>query len=200
MEKLGDGAEAIIYSEGSVVIKDRIPKGYRIPEIDERLRKGRTRKEAKLMEKVQKLGFGPRLISSDEKTTRLGMEFLEGRKVRDILDKKNFRRICREMGEKIAELHNQNIVHSDLTTSNMILGKRLYLIDFGLSFESHKIEDKAVDLHLLRQALESKHHEIYNQAFREVLSAYSRRARDAGEILKRLELVEKRGRNKGKIS
>ncbi len=200
MERIGDGAEAVIYLQDGRVVKDRVEKGYRIREIDERLRKQRTRREAKLIEKVERLGFGPKLIDSDEKAMRIRMEFIDGQKVRDILSEKNFPRVCEEIGERVAELHNSNIIHSDLTTSNMILKDRIFFIDFGLSFESTKIEDKAVDLHLLRQALESKHHMIWEEAFRSVVAGYRRKANDAEAVLKRFEAVEKRGRYKSKGS
>jgi tRNA A-37 threonylcarbamoyl transferase component Bud32 len=40
----------------------------------------------------------------------------------------------------------------------MIVSPRgLKIIDFGLSFVSDKVEDKAVDLHLFSEAVESKH-------------------------------------------
>ena len=80
----------------------------------------------------------------------------------------------------------------------MILDKEIYFIDFGLSFFSNKIEDKAVDLHLLRQALESKHYKIWEKAFESVLFGYKSKAQDAKEILARFEKVEERGRNKTK--
>jgi TP53 regulating kinase-like protein len=201
MEKIGDGAEAIIYRQGITAIKTRLRKGYRIKEIDERLRKTRTRREAKLTGKIARLGFGPALIGSDETTMKLQLEFLDGSKLRDVLCKKNQKRLSSQIGERVAELHNNGIIHSDLTTSNMMLvDGRLYLIDFGLSYESSKAEDKAVDLHLLRQALESKHHELWEQAFKEILTSYKRHAKDSETIIQRLDAVEKRGRNKGKGS
>ena len=95
-------------------------------------------------------------------------------------------------------LHNSAIIHGDLTTSNMILNKEIYLIDFGLSFFSEKSEDKAVDLHLLKEALESKHYKIWEDAFKIVLEAYRKEAKRASETLKRLEQVEKRGRYRAK--
>lgn len=126
------------------------------------------------------------------------MEFLKGKKLRDVLDKKNCIKLCKELGKKIAILHKNNIIHGDLTTSNMILNKEIYFIDFGLSFFSDKIEDKAVDLHLLRQALESKHNEIFEDSFNAVLLGYKSPNPDYISILKRLEKVEARGRYKGK--
>ena len=59
---IGQGAEATIYLAENV-IKERLVKSYRLKEIDESLRKTRTRKEAKLLEKLQKINFpAPKLI------------------------------------------------------------------------------------------------------------------------------------------
>ena len=80
----------------------------------------------------------------------------------------------------------------------MIYNNEVYFIDFGLSFFSQKIEDKAVDLHLLRQALESKHYKVFNKAFKLVLKGYKRESENYDDIMNRLEKVEARGRNKGK--
>ncbi len=201
MEKIGEGAEAVLYKQKDVVIKERIKKGYRLAEIDDRLRKLRTRREAKILERVEKFGFTPRMLRADEPKRVIEMDFIDGDKLRDVLNEKNCRELCDEMGRRVAELHNLNIIHSDLTTSNMIIGKgKIYFIDFGLSFESTKVEDKAVDLHLLRQALESKHHLIWERAFEAVLSAYRKSAKQGAEVIRRLEIVEKRGRNKSKGS
>ena len=100
----------------------------------------------------------------------------------------------KEIGRKVGILHQNEIIHGDLTTSNMILGSEIYFIDFGLSFFSTKIEDMAVDLHLLKQALESKHYEIFEKCFSAVLSGYDHPKRK--EILTRFNTVEARGRNK----
>lgn len=198
MKRIGDGAEAIIYQEGEKVLKDRVSKGYRLAEIDTKLRKFRTRREAKLLKKLEKFGFTPKIISSDDREMKIEMEFIDGPRLRDVLNKDNFKQYSKEIGEKLALLHNNDVIHSDLTTSNMILKNKIYFIDFGLSFESKKIEDKAVDLHLLKRALESKHHEFFEEAFEEVIKAYSSKQEQADEIFKRLEKVESRGRNKGK--
>lgn len=192
------GAEAKLFLEDEKVIKDRFEKDYRIKEIDVRLRKFRTRRESKIFNKLSTIDFpSPRLIKSDDKE-KIIMEFIKGPKVRDILEKENYIKLSEEIGKKIAILHNNNIIHGDLTTSNMILNKEIYFIDFGLSFFSHKIEDKAVDLHLLKQALESKHYKIWEKCFRAALEGYKKEGKDSSDVLKRLEKVEKRGRYKGK--
>jgi len=199
MKKIGAGAEALIYIDKKEVVKERIQKSYRLKQIDEKLRKFRTRREAKVLEKLHSIGFPiPKLILSDDKKMLIKMEFLKGKKLRDILNKKNCEKLCREIGEEVATLHKKGIIHGDLTTSNMILKDKIYFIDFGLSFFSDKIEDKAVDIHLLRQALESKHHEIFKKSFKAMLAGYKIKNPDYNTIIKRLEKVEARGRYKGK--
>ncbi len=199
MKILSQGAEATIFLDGAKVIKERTAKSYRIPQLDVALRKFRTKREAKIYQSLQKMNFTtPKLLSFSEKNKKIELEFIAGEKISDILNEKNAAKICFEIGEKIGLMHNNGIIHGDLTTSNMILRDQVYFIDFGLSFFSQKPEDKAVDLHLLRQALESKHHLIWKKSFTEALKGYSETEPNANEILKRLEKVEERGRNKAK--
>ena len=195
---ISQGAEAKLFLEDGKIIKNRFRKTYRINEIDNRLRKSRTKREAKILGKLQQINFPvPRLISNDEKNT-ITMEFIDGKLLKNILNKKNCIKLSREIGKKVAILHNNTIIHHDLTTSNMIFNKQIYFIDFGLSFFSEKIEDKAVDLHLLKEALESKHPEIWEQSFNTMLDAYEKNAENSKEVIKRLKVVEQRGRYKHK--
>lgn len=195
MIQIAQGAESKLYEDKDCIIKDRFEKKYRLKEIDQKLRKFRTKREAKILEKLSDFS-SPKLISTDKKQ-EIVMEKINGPLVKDILEN-DYKKLSYEIGKLVAGLHNKNIIHGDLTTSNMIFNKKIFLIDFGLSFFSHKIEDKAVDLKLLRQALESKHYKVYKEAYNEVLKAYKKYADDSENILKRLEKVEKRGRYKGK--
>src|SRR6266540_2207324 len=91
------------------------------------------------------------------------------------------------IGTEVARMHLADIIHGDLTTSNMMLRcptflhntntssptelvRRDYpsnndkdeivnqvLIDFGLSYVSTLVEDKAVDLYVLERAFASTH-------------------------------------------
>jgi len=195
---IAQGAEAKLFLEDGRILKERFAKTYRIPEIDDKLRGFRTRREAKVLHKLEMINFpAPKLIKSDEKEQIL-IEKIDGKLVKDILEKKKYNRLSEEIGKKVAVLHNNLIIHGDLTTSNMIYSKEIYFIDFGLSFFSEKAEDKAVDLHLLKEALESKHYKICEEAFKIVLEAYKKEANKSGETLKRLEAVEKRGRYRAK--
>jgi len=129
------------------------------------------------------------------------MDFVDGEKLSDHLnsfDLKKQKTVSKLIGRSISKLHDSNIIHGDLTTSNMILkNKEVYFIDFGLGFQSHKIEDKAVDLHLLKQALEAKHFKTWEILFKELLKSYST-SKDSKKVLERLRAVERRGRYKGK--
>ena len=201
MNKLiAQGAESKLFLVNNKILKNRFQKKYRIKEIDERLRKSRTRREAKILEKLQAIDFpSPRLFKNDEKEN-LEMEYIKGRLIKDILEKSDYIKLSKDIGSKVAILHNNNIIHGDLTTSNMILNKNneIFFIDFGLGFFSHKIEDKATDLHLLKEALESKHYKIWEKCYNAVLKIYEKKAINGKDIAKRLKVVESRGRYKGK--
>ena len=198
MKKLiAQGAEAKLFLEGGAIGKERFRKTYRLAEIDDKLRGSRTRREAKILKKLEAIKFpAPRLIKTDDKENLI-IEKIEGRLVKDALDE-NYPELAAEIGKKVAILHNNSIIHGDLTTSNMIAGRQVHFIDFGLSFFSEKAEDKAVDLHLLKEALESKHYKIWKECLKIVLNAYKNEANKSYETLKRLEVVEKRGRYRAK--
>jgi len=200
---LAQGAEAIIKlkeveCQGTLVpyiTKDRIKKSYRISILDNKLRKSRTKSETKLLEKASKIIPIPKFLETDN-LEKIKMQFIQGKKLSDWLDKlENQKEICNQIGNSVAKLHDNNIIHGDLTTSNMILKERkVYFIDFGLGFTSRRIEDKAVDLHLLKQALEAKHFQNWKVLFDAVLKGYN--SKDKTLILKQLEKVESRGRYK----
>lgn len=197
-EVIGKGAEAIIYKDKNVVTKHRVQKGYRHASIDSYLRKFRTKREAKVLEKLGQLNFpSPKLHSFCDKEMKIDMEFIEGEKLRDVFEK-NHIKYSEEIGKKLGRLHKHDIIHADLTTSNMIVNKEIHFIDFGLSFFSRKVEDKAVDLHLLDRALESKHYTVYEQSMKAVIEAYKKENPGHAEILTRLNKVKERGRNKSR--
>ena len=196
MKPLHIGAEAVLYKQGNKLIKERVRKDYRIKELDEPIRKRRTRREAKVLQKAD--CNIPKLIKVDDQNMIIEMDYIDGDVLKNILDNDK-KEVCENFAKQIALLHNQNIIHGDLTTSNAILKKdQVYLIDFGLSFFSHKLEDKAVDLRLLKQALESKHYKNYKQLEKWILETYKEQASDANEVIERLKKVEKRGRYKRK--
>jgi TP53 regulating kinase-like protein len=128
------------------------------------------------------------------------MEFIDGKKLSENLnsyEEKTQFEIMNELGKETAKLHTNDIIHGDLTTSNMLLKeKKVYLVDFGLSFISKRIEDKAVDLHLIKQALEAKHFQNYESLFEHFIVSYKKEYKDSSKVLEQLKKVEARGRYK----
>jgi TP53 regulating kinase-like protein len=199
-EIIAQGAEAVIYKNGNFIIKNRISKGYRHPELDRKIIKSRTKSEAKILTKASgiincpKPFFVPGLDFSNIK-----MPFIEGKKLSEHLDNlKNKFEIMEKVGEETAKLHDADIIHGDLTTSNMILREnKIYIIDFGLGFQNGRIEDKAVDLHLIKQALEAKHFKYHSELFSSFLKGY-KKSKESDKVLEQLKKVEARGRYRKK--
>ena len=187
--EIARGAEAVLFLEEDKVRKTRITKGYRHKNLDLSLRASRTRREAKMLSKASVPV--PNVYSVDKEKMEIVMEHIEGDKLSTSLEQMDYRSVMADVGKNVSQLHAGSIIHGDLTTSNMIFADKLYLIDFGLAFTSDKAEDKAVDLHLLKQALESKHYTIAEECFSQVLKNYDDKA-----VIARLKKVEARGRNK----
>jgi len=199
---VGRGAEAILEKRGDKLIKNRIKKGYRIAEIDNKLRKERTKKEMNLILSARRNRVNvPNVYEKTSET--IEMEFIDGKTVRDILDKlkpNELKDVCEKIGINISKLHSAGIIHGDLTTSNIILkDNEVYLIDFGLGDFSNKIENKAVDLHLLKEALISKHNKIWERCFEIIIETYKANVKDSELVINRLNQIEKRGRYSRKI-
>jgi Kae1-associated kinase Bud32 len=195
---IAQGAEAKIILSNNFVIKDRIRKNYRIKELDDKIRKSRTKSEMKLLEKANKIINAPIPVQSKE-FDKIKMPFIDGKKLSDYLDYfqlEKQKEICKQIGTSIAKLHDNNIIHGDLTTSNMILkDNSIFFIDFGLGYISTKIEDKAVDLHLLKQALEARHFKKWTLLWKSVESGY-KTSKESSKVLEKLIAVERRGRYK----
>jgi Kae1-associated kinase Bud32 len=197
------GAEAEIhvseYMGRKVVEKRRVKKAYRIEQIDSRLIASRTKEEAKLMAESRTCGVSvPLLYDVDLGNGIITMEYLAGKRLKDILnelDEVERKRLCQMIGESIAALHNHDIIHGDITTSNMILfHDRIYFIDFGLGCKTIETEAKGVDLHVLMEAFESTHSQ-HPRCFHYVFEGYTKQFRgDASEVMKKIEDIVRRGR------
>ena len=196
---LFQGAEAHILKTKSGIIKRRIKKNYRFEDIDNKIRKSRTRREAKIINKISKKIPVPEIIKVDETKKEILMTFIKGDKLSEKLNTlKDNLKICQTIGKNISTLHDSDIIHGDLTTSNMIYNKterKVYFIDFGLSYTSSRIEDKAVDIHLIKEALNAKHFPQSEKFFSSILKGY-KSSENSKKVLEQLKKVESRGRYK----
>ncbi|ODV84831.1 hypothetical protein CANARDRAFT_8402 [[Candida] arabinofermentans NRRL YB-2248] len=218
------------------IIKYRPPKPYRHEILDKQITKSRTASEAKILNKLTILNFKtPKLISMDAPHGLIIMEYI-GYDLNngDISSLKNHlwllekqqesnnynpnvandasvESLLKMVGERLGELHLYDIVHGDLTSSNIMLIKdsesetgnvEPTLIDFGLSSYSSLSEDKAVDLYVLERALISTH-PVYATQYNEwMLEGYcqaykaQKSMKRHVEVIRRLEGVRLRGRKR----
>jgi TP53 regulating kinase-like protein len=206
LEKLiKKGAEADLYLirwlDLPAVRKVRVPKPYFQPQLDQAIRSHRTSQEAIFLRKARECGVStPLVYFVDPKRAELIMQFIEGERLKEALLTRGDEEcveLCREMGRVIALLHSHDIMHSDLTPSNFIISKgRLVALDFGLSFISKKLEDRAVDLHLLKGVLISTYTEKADLYFNSVLEGYSSIHGEAfvNTLKAKIREIERRGR------
>jgi TP53 regulating kinase-like protein len=207
---LKKGAEANIYLRTwygrKVIVKKRIRKRYRLKEIDKRLRLSRTIHEAQLLHSAKRGGVPtPVIYFIDKKNTTIIMEFIEGKRLKELINTVSApvrKRLCNTIGQTVGKLHMKDIIHGDLTTSNMIAlnDDKICFIDFGLSYVSNTLEDKGVDLHLLKRTFNSTHFMFAEACFKELKRGYTAIHREnAKEIFKKVEEIERRGRYSERI-
>jgi Kae1-associated kinase Bud32 len=197
------GAEAEIrvteFLDRLVIEKKRISKSYRIKEIDNNLITSRTKEEAKLIGEARKSGVCvPIIFDVNVPEGILIMQYIQGDRIKDIIndiDEKKRRKLCIRIGESIAQLHNNSIIHGDLTTSNMIYyQENIYFIDFGLGIKSEEVESQGVDLHVLMEAFESTHSQ-FAKCFSYVMQGYSNKYRlNVKSVVQKINDIVKRGR------
>ena len=145
------------------------------------------------MSMAKKTGIAaPYVYFVDPLNAEIIMEFVEGRNGKDVITPA----LCRKIGSYSAQLHSNNIVHGDLTTSNFIVDKnRLVLLDFGLAYYSERTEDAATDLRLIKEVFSSAHARVKG-AFEYFVEGYASIAgkKKTSRILENVREIEQRGR------
>jgi TP53 regulating kinase and related kinases len=195
---LKKGAESELYLINwygqDAVSKIRVPKKYRHNSIDLILRKHRTLHEARIMSSVKMFGVGtPFVYFLDSNNCEIIMEYIVGNVLKDIFSP-NF---CIDLGKTVAKLHLNNIIHGDLTTSNFIITpqNRLVIIDFGLSFYSERLEDKATDIRLFKEILNSVHVDFFKTSFENFTLGYGKTyGKKSLNVFNTVNEIEQRGR------
>ncbi|WP_409200310.1 bifunctional N(6)-L-threonylcarbamoyladenine synthase/serine/threonine protein kinase [Methanobrevibacter sp. DSM 116169] len=199
---LAKGAESNIvkssYFNTETISKVRISKKYRIKEIDNKIIKSRTKSEAKLLSDIKASGvLAPILYDVDLESKTILMEKIEGNLIKDVINKDNSKKLGISIGNQIAKFHNSDIIHGDITTSNIILNNdnKIVFLDLGLGKYSNLIEDKASDLLVLKTSLETIDNKISKETFEHVLNSYCETSNiPKKQILNKLDEIEKRAR------
>ncbi|MCW4024652.1 MAG: KEOPS complex kinase/ATPase Bud32 [Candidatus Bathyarchaeota archaeon] len=199
------GAEASLYRaelEGKeVIIKTRIPKRYRPAELDRQIRTYRTVHEPQMIHDAKTAGIPtPLIYLVNVPEASIIMEYIEGKQVKQVLNilpKAERKALCTRIGELIGKLHQNNLIHGDLTTSNMILTPegKIFFVDFGLGEKNVEVEAKGVDLHLLKRALQSTHFLCWEECLEGVFCGYSMvLGEQAEKVYLKIKEIERRGR------
>lgn len=200
------GAEASLYLADwhgrKVIIKKRLPKKYRVSRLDEQIKTYRTIHEPQLFHEAKKAGVPtPTIFLVDVKSATIIMEFIEGKQVKQLLSgicKGERQRLCFRVGELIGRLHKYGIIHGDLTTSNMILNleEKIFFVDFGLGEKTEELEARAVDLNLMKKALQSTHFRYAQECFNSVIKGYSNvlNSETVKNVLDKIREIKRRGR------
>ena len=196
------GAEAEIrrgeFMGRKVLVKSRVTKSYRHPDLDQSLRSHRTRMEARLLQEARSCGVPtPIVYDIDLVNAELWMQEIEGPRAKDALaaaDGGEVRRICEEIGRMVARLHSNGMTHGDLTTSNMVLQDgKVWFIDLSLGTKAASLEELGVDMHLLREAFQSAHSDMM-YAYEIITETYVKEFPGGREVLAKVRDIEERGR------
>eukprot|EP00096_Caligus_rogercresseyi_P005198 TRINITY_DN2021_c0_g1_i1.p1 TRINITY_DN2021_c0_g1~~TRINITY_DN2021_c0_g1_i1.p1 ORF type:complete len:224 (+),score=67.83 TRINITY_DN2021_c0_g1_i1:466-1137(+) len=208
------GAESRLYLGTflgrDAIIKHRFSKKYRHPSLDSRLIKEHNKAEIRCLIRCMNAGIPtPGIMYSEE--SYIVLEYLKGAlRARDVVEKllkekdeAGLRKLALQMGSVIGRLHRNNIVHGDLTSSNILVeecGKSewgIFLIDFGLGSLEGSLEDKGVDIYVLERALLSTHPQYTEELFKVILEGYKAEGGKGGnEVMKKYEEVRLRGRKR----
>lgn len=119
--------------------------------------------------------------------------------------------VAQKVGKLIGKMHDAEVIHGDLTTSNLMVRatpalssaeqqheREVVVIDFGLGAMQPTIEDKAVDLYVLERAFISSH-PMSEPLVKEILEAYRFNSKKGTLVLTKLEQVRQRGRKRDMV-
>ena len=183
------------------VFKVRKPLTYRLKILDDAIRRQRTVREAEMIHLAKKAGVSsPFLYNVDVASSTLVMEFVKGDRVKDLvpsLSKAQLEQVFSDFGQDVGRLHLSGIMHGDLTTANVVRRDgRLVFIDFGLSIRTSRLEDRAVDLRLIKETLVGAHPDSSTTALVALNDGYASVVGQAQSraVLKQLLNIERRGR------
>src|SRR5436309_13203679 len=109
MQRFHRGAEADLFlteiGPWKAVVKRRVRKKYRIPQLDQRIRSERTIREANALSNAKRAGVrAPSVLSVDMEGSAIAMSFVDGVIARSCLDKlpsQEQSRVLHEIGQQI---------------------------------------------------------------------------------------------------
>ncbi len=220
IELICQGAEArlfrCLYFGRRAILKERFVKTYRHPDLDKTISLQRLKGEVRLLTRAKQLGIHtPSIYHIDWAKRTIVMEDIhDARTVKSVIDTliqenntPKLEQLAQQIGSTIGRLHQAQLVHGDLTTSNMLLSEnnQLYVIDFGLSAhvpnKTQMLEALAVDLYVLERAIICTHQKA-KHFFSNILMAYKSSISDEKQrtlTMNKYEEVRARGRKRSMV-
>ncbi|XP_023023577.2 TP53 regulating kinase [Leptinotarsa decemlineata] len=222
LELIKQGAEAKLYKGlylgKPTIAKERFEKKYRHTNLDNCLTKERMKAESRAIVRCKAAGIRtPSIYLVDFKRRTIFMEYFQYsitakefiETMSDASSLSTLLLFSSELGKLLGTLHESNILHGDLTSSNILLVNKnnvekyddlneldLVLIDFGLAHIENSAEDKGVDLYVLERALLSTH-KVAESLMPKILESYRKEYKQGGkEVLSKFEEVGARGRKR----
>lgn len=199
-----EGAEARLYRGlwlgQPAMFKVRVPKTYRHPELDGRLRKLRNRAEARLLVVAGQAGVRvPSLFQVLPGHNILVEEWIPGQTWKAVLHQATppgeLADIAIRTARQVALAHANGLTHGDLTSSNVMLGPvGPVLVDWGLGSMEASIERLGSDLQVLWECLGASHPEVATQVLEAFSNGYLAAWAQGEAVLKRREAIAQRGR------
>jgi len=182
--------------------KERETKSYRPKNLDERLKRERTRNEVRLLTEARRLGVRtPIVYDVDLANHRLILEQLPGATLREMLEASGdsanpVEPPLRALGVAIGKLHGGGMSHGDLTSSNILYPEGPEgvpaLLDLSMGARNAGVEERGIDLHLIEEDLKALHPKG-EALFRAFLEGYAQ-GNPAGHAEVRKRAREIRGR------
>jgi Kae1-associated kinase Bud32 len=166
---VSEGAEAEIRAVDwwgfPALLKARGAKRYRPKALDERLRRERTRTEARLLVEARRLGVRtPIIYDLDVERCQIVLEELPGPTLKAVLEDpslpaEELSQAVRTFGTALGRLHAGRISHGDLTSSNVLFPAGptgpVALIDLSMGSRNAGLEELGIDLHLVEEDLKA---------------------------------------------
>ena len=199
-----------IFCKGKYLGRDAILKTrFSKSDLDKQIAKERTKSEARSLIRCLEMRLPvPVLHDADLENCILTIEYInESVTVRNYLDEalnsetfnsENILSLAKRIGHTIGRLHENHIIHGDLTSSNMLITKpyeksKIILIDFDMSSEDSRSKPKADDLYVLEKDIFSTHPN--SEGFVEsILSEYAKNTnQDSKAVIQKLDEVRQRG-------
>jgi len=131
MKLIKKGAEADIYQmnwqNSKAILKIRKSKNYRNSTLDSKICKQRTIKESQMLSYVKSFGIPtPLVYFVNLENNSITMQEIPGKPIHDLPASKIII-LSKQIGKLVGMMHKNGIMHGDLTTSNFIYSKTLFM-------------------------------------------------------------------------